>query len=125
MMRFVNVLLFLLIAATSVGVYRVKYAVMDLEKEATLLSAQLLEERDSIRTYEAEWTYLNEPRRLEGLAQRHLTLQPVSARQILTPAQLPLRPPPEDAQTFAELPDGTIVRLPQYKPWVPAWETRQ
>jgi hypothetical protein len=42
----------------------------------------------------AEWQYLNQPARLQGLANKFLDSKPLEARQIIKASELPDKPPP-------------------------------
>jgi hypothetical protein len=45
------------------------------------LHAEIREQRDAIAVLRAEWTRLDAPLRLQGLAERHLALKPLNATQ--------------------------------------------
>ena len=85
----------LLCATLAIGVgitqFNVKYQVQDLEHELTALNRKIVEDQQAIHVLRAEWSHLNEPARLRGLAQRHLGLGPVATEQIATPAGLSAR----------------------------------
>lgn len=55
------------------------------------LDSKIAEEREAIRVLKAEWSFLNQPDRLQALARRHLPLTQTGASQIVVPASLPLR----------------------------------
>ena len=57
------------------------------------LHAEIREQRDAIAVLRAEWSKLDAPSRLQGLAERHLPLKPLSATQYNTLKNLPQRPP--------------------------------
>src|ERR1700738_2756699 len=57
------------------------------------LHAEVREQRDAIAALRAEWSKLDEPLRLQGLAERHLTLKPIGASQYDQLKNLPERPP--------------------------------
>ena len=57
------------------------------------LHAEIREQRDAIAVLRAEWTRLDAPLRLQGLAERHLALKPLSATQYDQLKNLPERPP--------------------------------
>ena len=57
------------------------------------LHAEIREQRDAIAVLRAEWTKLDAPLRLQGLAERHLALKPLNATQYDQLKNLPERPP--------------------------------
>ena len=69
------------------GVYRVKAQTRELKD----LDGAIAKEAEAIRVLKAEWSYLNQPERLQALARRHLTLGPTAAAQIVVLANLPER----------------------------------
>lgn len=109
--------LWLTFAVTAgVGLFQVKYEVQALEEELTRLHRQILRDQEAIHVLHAEWSYLNEPRRLAELARRHLGMEPVSADRLSSfdalPDPLPLPPvaPPRVAPgPGVEHPDGRPV----------------
>ena len=58
------------------------------------LRADVRRERDAIAALRAEWAQLENPARIQALARRHLTLQPVEPAQFDALDRLPERPPP-------------------------------
>ena len=57
------------------------------------LNAEIREQRDAIAALRAEWARLDAPLRLQGLAERHLALKPLTATQYDQLKNLPERPP--------------------------------
>ena len=57
------------------------------------LNAEIREQRDAIAALRAEWARLDAPVRLQGFAERHLALKPLSASQYDSLRNLPERPP--------------------------------
>lgn len=45
------------------------------------LEREMLREEESLRVLRAEWSYLNQPERLEKLARQYLNLEPLQGRQ--------------------------------------------
>jgi len=66
------------------------------------ITAEMRREEDSLRVLQAEWSYLNQPERLEKLAAQYLKLAPMKGRQFVAAANLPLRPALAD-ETSADL----------------------
>jgi cell division protein FtsL len=82
MIRFINLLLVVAVIALSVGLYDIKYRAETADRAAERLEAQIAAEQDAIRVLRAEWSYLNQPERLQELAARYTELQPLTASQI-------------------------------------------
>src|SRR5215470_1649474 len=57
------------------------------------LRAEIREQREAIAVLRAEWAKLDAPLRLQGLAERHLPLKPLTAMQYDSLKNLPERPP--------------------------------
>jgi hypothetical protein len=57
------------------------------------LHAEIREQRDAIAVLRSEWAKLDAPLRLQGLAERHLPLKPITATQYDSLKNLPERPP--------------------------------
>ncbi len=88
MIRQATLLAILLAAALSVVLFGVKYQVQDLEEELSAIDRDILNEERAIHVLRAEWSHLNDPERLRQLAERHLNLKPVLARQLGQPGDL-------------------------------------
>ena len=72
-----------LAAVVAVSLFLVKYKVQDLDEQLADLEAEKRATQEAIHVLEAEWTYLNRPERLEGLAKKHLELAPASPAQLV------------------------------------------
>jgi hypothetical protein len=96
------------------GVHRVKAQGQAL----AALNAEIAREAEAIRVLKAEWTYLNQPDRLQDLARRHLALAPTGASQIVVLTSLPVRGGTSPVVEAADLPArvATDVPLPRPKP---------
>jgi hypothetical protein len=84
------------------GLYHLKHEVKALEDELFRLNRQILAEQQAIHVLRAEWSYINQPQRLQSLTQRHLDLQPTKPAQIGTLAALPARPAEAPAPAIAD-----------------------
>lgn len=94
MKRAIGFLGTVLLLFLSFGLYKGVYTVKAQEKEIRELDAAIAKETETIRVLKADWTYLNQPERLQLLARRHLTLAPTAATQIVIMANLPERGAP-------------------------------
>lgn len=59
------------------------------QTELAALQRAIRKERDSLRVLQAEWTYLNNPARLERLATSLFALHPVDGRQYASVQAIP------------------------------------
>lgn len=88
--------LFLIIGAffVGLGLFKVKYQVMSLEKRHKDVVKSVAESRESIHVLKAELTHLNDPERLQKLAENHLGFSPVKPHQIVAIDDLPRKTQP-------------------------------
>ena len=77
-LRFIWILLLLI---TSVSVFQIKNYVHNLDKEISELDKALLNNNKIIHVLEAEWSYLNNPIRLERLSGKYLNNGVMRAKQ--------------------------------------------
>jgi hypothetical protein len=92
-----TIVVMLLVLAVSLGLYRLESEVKILERRLAKATTQLEENRRNNRILAAEWSFLSQPSRLQALAQRHLDLAGLAPAQIGRLDELPLKPPPWDA----------------------------
>ena len=90
--RLLHIVVLAALVLAAADVYKIKYeSTLEAERVAKL-RGELRREQDAIANLRAEWSKLDRPDRLQELAQRHLTLKPVDARQFDTLDKLPERP---------------------------------
>lgn len=91
------------LAAVATGVlFHTSYRVQELEAELGALNREIIEEQEAIRVLKAEWSYLNEPARLERLSREYLLLQPTQGDQIADIDSIPEKlPTTEDGPAVA------------------------
>ncbi len=82
----------LLAGVISLALFALKYQVQDLEDELVKLNRSIFADQEAIHVLKAEWSHLNDPRRLRSLARRHLGMKPITPNQLATIADLPPRP---------------------------------
>lgn len=82
MIRAFNIFLVLTVIALSVGLYDIKYRAEAADRRAKQIDREIAEEQEGIRILRAEWSYLNQPQRLQELAQRYTPLETLKAAQI-------------------------------------------
>jgi hypothetical protein len=91
MTRLLSAFALALAGGMSFGLYQLAYEVQRLEDELAELSRAVAQERENISVLHAEWSYLSRPEALQDKALRHLEMVPLTARQIVGLAELPVR----------------------------------
>jgi hypothetical protein len=94
MMRFVHLTVAAALVAAAVYVYKIKFESTVRAEQVARLASEIRRERDVIAALRAEWAQLDNPARLQALAQRHLALKMLDPAQIEQLDRLPERPPP-------------------------------
>lgn len=93
MMRIINILVIAALIAAASAVYKIKFdSTLQAEKVAKLHN-ELRRERNAIARLRAEWARLDTPSRIQALADRYLTLEPIKPTQFDNFNDLPPRPP--------------------------------
>ncbi len=97
MIRFVNlnVAFIALTIAIAFGNYRVKEAAVATAKRVAEVDAAIGEQDVALQTLDAEWSYLNDPAKLQELAVRHLHLVQIKPSQVMAVSEMPERLPLE------------------------------
>ncbi len=88
MIRLIVITAFLF-SMVSAGLVAVKARVQDMENRLASLQTGIKSDRTAIRVLKAEWSYLNDPVRLQRLADSHLHLVPAKSSQISSISALP------------------------------------
>ena len=91
-MRFIHLLVIGALVFAAAYVYRIKMESTSRTERVLRLNTEIREQRDAIAVLRAEWAKLDAPLRLQGLAERHLTLKPITATQFDQLKNLPERP---------------------------------
>ena len=92
-MRFLNLCVLMLLVAAAAYVYEIKFESTLRAERVAKMRGDILRERDAIAALRAEWTTLENPARVQGLARRHLRLRPAEATQYDSLDRLPERMP--------------------------------
>ena len=100
LLRLLHIVVLAALVLAAADVYKIKYESTLQAERVAKLRAELRREQDTIANLRAEWSKLDRPDRIQDLAQRHLTLKPIEARQFDTLDRLPERP-------FELVPPGT------------------
>src|SRR3972149_8607793 len=93
-MRLLNIIVIAALILAASIVYKIKFDSTLQAERVGKLASELRRERNAIATLRAEWSRLDSPMRIQGLAQRHLlALRPIVATQFDSLDRLPERPP--------------------------------
>ncbi|MBI5129602.1 MAG: hypothetical protein HZA66_09180 [Rhodopseudomonas palustris] len=106
-MRIVHLAVIGMLVFAAAYVYRIKMESTVRTEKVLQLHAEVRKEREAIAQLRAEWAKLDAPGRLQGLAERHLKVKPIAARQFDQLKNLPERPPsivnPNDPDPIASM----------------------
>jgi len=80
-----------LVAIVGCATYQIKFQVTQLEDELVHVNHAIDADRDQLRVLNTEWSYLNQPGRLDQLRKRYLTLDTVKRDKIGTIDAIPFR----------------------------------
>jgi cell division protein FtsL len=93
-MRFLNLCVLALLVAAAAYVYEIKFESTLRAERVAKMRGDIQRERDAIAALRAEWSALENPARIQGLARRHLRLRPPDSAQYDSLERLPERPLP-------------------------------
>ena len=92
-MRLLNFFVLILLVAAAAYVYEIKFESTMRAERVAKMRGDVQREREAIAALRAEWTALENPARIQGLARRHLQLRPADATQYDALDRLPERTP--------------------------------
>jgi len=92
-MRLLNFMVIAALILAASFVYKIKFDSTLQAERVAKLAGELRRERNAIASLRAEWARLDTPGRIQGLAERHLALQPIVPTQFDSLDRLPDRPP--------------------------------
>lgn len=87
----------------AVGLFQLKHKVNEQERELARIHSKIYTTQEAIHILQAEWSYLNEPGRLQMLAEKHLKLTPSEAVQLVTYENIDDLSRPRKGTAFGEL----------------------
>jgi len=121
-MRKTTLLWLILALFCGIGIFHTSQRVHDEREKIATLNASIDKEQESLRVLNAEWSYLNQPARLEKLAKTYLHLAPLKGGQFVKVEDIAMRSADVVAttQTAAPAPASVVkiteARLPVRKP---------
>lgn len=95
--RLSSLMALFLALVSGAALFWVSQQVQQVEREQRQLQNQVMQEEEALRVLRAEWDYLNNPERLEALANKYLNMAPVSADTLVQ--SISTIPEPEDVTT--------------------------
>ncbi len=102
MTRVASLLFVLTAAGAALFLFHIKQQVREMEEELGIAQRNILRHQEAIQVLRTEWSYLNRPARIAELAERHLDMQQLTARQFVGFDEIPYRTAAAD-QTTATL----------------------
>ena len=93
-MRLLNILVIGALIVAASYVYKIKFDSTLQAERVAKLRGEVRNERNAIAVLRAEWAKLDAPSRIQGLADRHLTLRRIEPTQFDSLDRLPERPAP-------------------------------
>lgn len=88
----INALCLAIALLSGISLFILKYQVKEEEKSLKTIHREILQNKREIHMLEAEWAHLNDPQRLMELVKSQTKWETISAKQISTLSDIPLRP---------------------------------
>ncbi len=117
-MRLINLIVVIALVCAAAYVYKIKFDSTVQAERVARLHNEIRREREGVAALRAEWSQLDNPTRIQGLAKRHLSLVPMDATQVESFERLPARPTdlvapgsadPIGAMLGNEFPTGSVA----------------
>jgi len=91
--RLLNICVIVALVAAASYVYKIKFESTRKAEQVARLRLDIRRERDAVADLRAQWSKLDNPVRIQQLAQRHLSLRIIDSHQFDSLDHLPERPP--------------------------------
>ena len=124
MKRMITLAALLALGVVSIGLYLLENETERLQRQLAGLDRELLQEQKTLQVLKAEWSYLNQPERLQELTVRYIDrvgLRPLAPEQTVRFSELPRIERPAGATevgtTLVSASDA--LPRPQFKPETP------
>jgi hypothetical protein len=96
MFRFLNIVAVVVLVGSAVYAYEIKYSTIYQAEQLAKAKRDLARETDHVVLLKAEWAHLDDPGRVEALAEKYLGGQTLELTQMVTAAALPEKQPRPD-----------------------------
>jgi cell division protein FtsL len=100
MVKVINAMLVMAVLVSAFFLYSLEHSTRGIERQVAKLKSGIIDERESIKLLNAEWSSLTRPERLQKLAEEQLKLQPMTANQVVDVADL-----------SSKVPDTPLIKL--------------
>jgi cell division protein FtsL len=110
--RLLNICVIVALVAAAAYVYRIKFESTRQAENVAKLRREIRIEHEAIATLRAQWSKLDNPARIQQLAQRHLRLKPIEPHQFDSLKGLSPRPPDLVPPDIGD-PIGFLVENPE------------
>lgn len=87
----------------AIALFQLKHKVNQQERELARVHSKIYTTQEAIHILQAEWSYLNEPGRLQALAEKHLKLLPSETVQLVAYKNINELTKPRKGTGFGEL----------------------
>ena len=91
MIRIMNVVALALTVSFSYGLYKIKYDTRIAERRVMLLRQDIETQKETLKVLHAEWSHLNQPEKIQSLAEKYLDLNSIELKQIVHLSDVPMR----------------------------------
>jgi len=111
MIRILNICVIVALVVAASYVYKIKFESTRKAEQVARLRLDIRREHDAIADLRAQWSKLDNPSRIQELAQRHLALRMIDSHQLDALDHLPERPadPPPNSDPIGNLLEGRDV----------------
>ena len=89
-----NFILFMLAVGSGIGLFLMKYRVVEYEKELAAIHRTIINDRREIHALKADWAVLTEPSRLRKLIEERTDFKTIQGKQIVHAEDLDFVPVP-------------------------------
>jgi cell division protein FtsL len=112
MMRLVNICVIAALVIAAAYVYKIKFESTRQAERVAKVRLQVQREHEAIAQLRAQWSRLDNPARIQELAQRHLPLRQITPSQFDRLDHLPQRPPDLIPPGTSD-PIGYLLEIPE------------
>ena len=92
-----NLVLFLVAVGSGIGLFLMKYRVVEYEKELASIHRTIINDRREIHALKADWAVLTEPSRLRKLIEEQTDFKTIQGKQFVHPEDIEFVPVPVPA----------------------------